>query len=129
MLKKPPEPILGSIDGDRYHSLADYRVNFSKWVDGVEFDIYASTVTDIASVPWFMRWLYDRASLGFTACFVHDFLMAVRGKFTDIHGEEIQLSWWDCHLIFLVAMRLDGIPPVRAHLAYLAVLLGNRPIF
>jgi Protein of unknown function (DUF1353) len=127
MLPKPPEPHLGSIDGDIYQSLEPYLVNFADWLAPLQFEIYRGTQTDIASVPWYLRWLYDRASMGFTAPFVHDFLCTAQGKFTNTQGQEIQLSWFDAQLFFLVAMRLDDIPPRRALLAFLAVLIGNRP--
>jgi hypothetical protein len=129
MLLKPPEPHIGSIDGDRYISLSPYMVNFADWMSGIQFEIDKGTVTDIASIPHHLRWMYDRASLGITAPFIHDFLCTSRGKYINTMGEEIQLSWFDTQLFFLVAMRLDGIPPLRALLAFLAVLIGNRPIW
>jgi Protein of unknown function (DUF1353) len=129
MLPKPPEPHIGSIDGDRYISLSPYMVNFADWMSGIQFEIYQGTVTDIASIPRPLRWMYDRASLGITAPFLHDFLCTSRGKYTNTMGQEMQLSWFDVHLFFLVAMRLDGIAKRRAFLAFLAVVLCNRPIW
>lgn len=129
MLPKPPEPILGSIDGNIYRSLSDYRVNFSDWLSPLEFTIAAGTITDIASIPWYLRWIYDRASLGLTAPFLHDFLCNQQGKCTSIDGEEVQLYWFDVHLFFLVAMRLDGISPFKSFTAFLIVLICNRPIW
>jgi hypothetical protein len=126
-LRKQPQPYLGSLDGDRYISLADYTVDFSDWFDGMQFTIAAGEVTDIASVPWWLRWMYDRASLGVFAPFLHDRFCLTQGKFTNVDGVEIQLSWEDVQLMFFVAMRLDSIPPRRAFLAYLAVLIFNRP--
>lgn len=128
-MRKPPEPHIGSIDGDRYISLAPYMVDFTQWMAGLQFEIYQGTVTDIASIPHALRWMYDRASLGISAPFLHDFLCTSRGRFTNTFGEDAQISWFDTHLFFLVAMRLDGIPPRRALLAFLAVLLANRPIW
>lgn len=127
MLSKPPEPHLGSIDGDTYRSLAPYLVDFSDWLDELEFIIYPETPTDIASVPWFARWLYDRASLGLSAPFIHDFLSTTRGRFTNTRGREIQLSWFATQVFFLVVMVIDRIPVRRAFLAFLAVVLFNRP--
>lgn len=124
---KPPEPHLGSIDGDRYQSLSPYMVNFADWMAPLQFEIYQGTQTDIASVPWYLRWLYDRASLGLTAPFFHDFLCTTKGKFINTQGTEVQISWFDAQMFFLNAMRLDGIPPRRAFLAFLAVIIGNRP--
>lgn len=127
MKNKPIQPHLGSIDGNNYQSLSTYRVDFSKWFDGLEFDIDAGTITDIASVPWYLRWMYDRASLGTFAPFLHDVLCEKKGKIVNTKGEEISLSWEDVQLAFFVAMRLDNIHPRRALLAYIAVLFGNRP--
>lgn len=128
-MRKPPQPYIGSLDGDRYISLADYTVDFSDWFDGMQFTIPAGEITDIASVPWWLRWLYDRASLGHAAPFLHDYLCEFRGKYINKKGEEIQLSWFDTHLMFLVTMRLDGVPKSRAFLAFVAVLICNRPIW
>jgi hypothetical protein len=127
MLNKPPEPILGSIDGDRYHSLTNYRVNFSAWLKGVEFDIYSHTPTDRASFPWWARLFCDRDSLGQTAVFIHDFFCTSQGKFTSVSGEQLRLTWGQVQVAFLLAMVLDGIPFNRAVLAFIAVVLGNRP--
>lgn len=128
-MKKPPEPIIGSIDGDQYVSLAPYMVDFTAWMAELQFEIHKGTITDIASIPRPLRWMYDRASLGFTAPYIHDFLCTCRGKFTNTFDKEVHVSWFDTHLFFLVAMRLDGIPPLRAFLAFLAVLIANRPIW
>lgn len=128
-MKKPPQPFLGSIDGDRYQSLTDYSVDFAEWFEDFDFVIYEGTITDIASVPWYLRWILDRASLGISAPFLHDYLCEIKGKYINKKGQQIQLSWFDSHLMFLVAMRLDGVPPLRAFLAFVAVLIGNRPIW
>jgi hypothetical protein len=128
-LPKPLEPILGSIDGDSYRSLTDYQVNFSDWLSPLEFTIAAGTITDIASIPWYLRWIHDRASLGLTAPFFHDFLLYHQGKYTSTNGEDIRLCWFDVHLFFLVAMRLDGISPWKSFIAFVIVLICNRPIW
>lgn len=128
-MRKPPQPYIGSIDGDRYVSLSPYMVDFADWMAGLQFEINEGTITDIASVPRCLRWAYDRASLGTSAPFYHDFLCTSKGKFTNTFGQEIQISWFDAQVFFLVAMRLDGIPTQRCLLAFLAVLLGNRPIW
>lgn len=128
-MSKPPQPKLGSIDGDIYYSLELYKVNFGDWMRELEFEIEAFTVTDIASIPWYLRWIYDRASLGLTAPFLHDWLCNNQGKYTNSSGKEVQLCWFDVHLFFLVAMRLDGISPIKSLLAFLIVLICNRPIW
>jgi hypothetical protein len=126
-MQKPPEPHIGSIDGDRYVGLKDYPVNFASILAELQFTIHKGTITDIATVPRWLRWMYDRASLGLTAPYIHDFFCTCRGRFIGRLGSEIQLSWFDAQVFFLIAMRLDGIPPRRALLAFLAVLIGNRP--
>lgn len=127
MIEKPPQPHIGSIPVDQFVGLSPYMANFGYWVSPIQFEIYEGTITDIASVPWYLRWLYDRASFGIVAPYIHDFLCTAKGQFTNTFGEEVKISWFDVHLFFLVAMRLDGIPPRRALLAFLAVLIGNRP--
>lgn len=129
MLPKPPEPHIGSIDGTTYISLSSYVVKFADWLAPLQFEIDKGTPTDIASVPWFLRCFCDRAGLGLTAPFFHDYMSERQGKLTNLDGKEIQISWFDTQLFFLVAMRLDGIPPMRAFLAFIAVLIANRPIW
>lgn len=126
-MRKPPEPILSSIDGYHYQSLLDYRVDFSDWLKGTEFEIYKETVTDRASIPWWAKWACDRDSLGQTAVFIHDFFCTSQGRFTDIYGANRRLTWGQVQVVFLLAMVLDGVPENRAFLAFVAVWLGNRP--
>lgn len=128
-LPKPPEPHIGSIDGRRYMVKYDYLANFADWMAPLQFLIPAGTITDIASVPWWLRWACDRAGLGITAPLLHDLLCALQGSYVNVYGQKVQLSWFDAHLFFLVAMRLDGIPAWKALLAFLVVLIGNRPIW
>jgi len=129
MAFKPPEPRLSSIDGDRFVSLDNYMCNFADWLAPYQFEIRAGTITDIASRPWYLRCFYDRSSLGWIAPFVHDFLCTAKGKYINTFGNEIQISWLGAHVLFLGLMLIDGIPPRRAFLAFVAVLIRNRPIW
>jgi Protein of unknown function (DUF1353) len=75
MLPNPPDPKLESIDGDTYTLAESYPVEFGYWLSDLQFEIPAGTITDLASIPWYLRWINDRASLGILAPLVHDFLI------------------------------------------------------
>lgn len=123
----PPDPRLESIDGDTYQLPNQYQARFSDWLQDLQFEIPAGTITDLASIPWFVRWINDRASLGILAPVIHDYLTSNQGQVINLKGELIKLSWFDTHLYFLVAMRIDGVHPARAFIAFIGVLIGNRP--
>jgi Protein of unknown function (DUF1353) len=125
MLKNPPDPQLESIDGDTYQLSAPFAVKYNYWFRELQFEIPAGTVTDLASIPWFLRWIHDRASLGVLAPVIHDYLCDRRGKVTNIQGEPIQLTWFEVQLYFLLAMHFDGIVWHRALIAFLGVLIGS----
>lgn len=129
MLSKPSKTPIAPVEGEMYMFLEDYQVDFAKMLAPLQFVITKGTITDLASVPWYFRWLIDRYDLGDVAPPIHDVLCESQGKFVTEDGTVIQLSWFDVHLFFLVAMRLDGISPTKALLAFLAVLLRNRPIW
>jgi Protein of unknown function (DUF1353) len=121
----PPDPQLESIDGDTYQISAAFQAKFSYWLRDLQFEIPAGTITDLASIPWFIRWINDRASLGILAPVIHDYLCDRRGKVINLNGDAIQLTWFDVHLYFLVAMRIDGISWHRSLLAFIGVVVGG----
>ena len=124
-MKKLPSPILESIDGDRFQLTQDFLVKFGYWMREYQFVIPRGFNTDIASVPWWLRSVCDRASLGLIAPVCHDFICEKRGKITSLQGEELQVGWFEANLLFLILMRLDGVHWKRAFLAFLAVTLGS----
>jgi len=125
MLVNPPDPQLESLDGSTYRLTADYRVDFAKWLLGLQFTIPEGFVTDIASVPRPLRWLFDRADLGLLAPVIHDYLCENKGQVTGHNGETIIVNWFDSALLFLILMRIDGIPWFKALCAFLAVVIGG----
>ncbi len=123
---KPPSPRLQNIDGDKYRLEEPYIAKFGYWLRDLQFEIPAGFETDLASIPWFLRQFGDRACLGFTAVVIHDYLCSVEGKFINLDGVEIQLSWFQVQLYFLVALELDNVPWRRSLAAFLGVIAGNR---
>ncbi|WP_310410587.1 DUF1353 domain-containing protein [Chamaesiphon sp. OTE_8_metabat_110] len=123
---KPPSPKIDSIDGDKYRLEETYIAKYGYWLKDLQFEIPAGFETDLASIPWFLRSLGDRACLGFTPVIIHDYLCSVEGKFINLDGIEIQLSWFQVQLYFLVALELDGVPWRRSLAAFLGVIAGNR---
>jgi hypothetical protein len=121
----PKDPKLEGIDGDSYAVAEDFTVQIGYWIKEVQFVIPAGERTDIASVPWWFRWAYDRASLNILGPTIHDFLCDRQGKFINLEGKKIQLSWFKVHVYFFLILLIDGVPERRAFLAFLAVLLGG----
>jgi hypothetical protein len=121
----PPDPKLESIDGDTYQLAEAYPVEFGLWLCDLEFSIPAGTITDLASIPWYLRWIIDRASLGILPALVHDFLCDRRGKVQTLYGETIQVSWFDANVLFLILMRIDGVNHWRAFWAFVGVTIGS----
>jgi hypothetical protein len=116
---------LESIDGDTYQLAEPFACKFGYWLREYQFEIPAGMPTDIASVPWFLRFFLDRASLGTCAPVVHDYLCNQRGRVRSLQGDLLEIGWFDVSVLFLILMRLDGIKPSRAFLAFLAVLVGG----
>lgn len=125
----PKDPRIESVDGDTYILSEPFEswlgMWIGDWVSEIDFTIPAGERTDIASVPWGFRWIYDRASLGFLGPINHDILCKEEGRLINRAGKRIQLSWFKVHLCFLLLMLMDGIPERRAFLAFVAVLIGG----
>lgn len=124
-MENPPDPVLESVDGDRYRVVETFVVKYNYWFRELQFEIPDGYITDLASIPWFVRWICDRASLGLLAPLVHDYLCDRRGRFVNIQREVVQLTWFQVHLYFLVAMQLDGINWQRSLVAFIGVLIGG----
>lgn len=77
--------------------------------------IPAGFPTDGASVPWWARWKLDPWGRVGLAAVLHDYLLTVPG-----------LPKWEADLLFLYALRSQGIPAFQATVMYLAVRL-RRP--
>lgn len=120
-----PVPQLSTHNGNIYILDDIYIINFSK---SFNFDIVIPKdyQTDLASVPRVLRWVIDKASLGLVAPLVHDYVCYMKGKLTDTNGIEYQLSWFECHLLFLIAMNITGIDWFRATMSFLIVLIGVK---
>lgn len=123
----PRDPVLESVDGDTYKLNQEFSawigLWIGDWIEDLDFIVPAGEVTDIASIPWWLRWAHDRASLGILGPVIHDRLCAVEGKVINARGEKMQLSWLETHTCFLLLMWMDGIDQKRAFLAFAAVVL------
>lgn len=76
-------------------------------------------VSDLASVPWFGRWLVPRAGRHNRAAVLHDWLFYLRG-----HGRA-PCSRWEADNLMLEAMRVDRVRFTRRWLIRFALLLGS----
>jgi hypothetical protein len=73
-------------------------------------------VTDGASIPWFARGLVDVWGRDGRPAILHDWLWGQR-------------DWpkWLIDLVFLLALKAEGVSDLRATLMYLAVRTAHRP--
>jgi hypothetical protein len=124
-MSKPPTPRLNDLDGDKYALGEDYSVKFGYWLRDLQFMIPEGFESDLASIPWFLRWFIDRASLGIFPPIFHDYLCDKRGKIINLQGEEIQLTPFQVNLFFLLAMQAVGISTSRSLIAFMGVLIGS----
>jgi hypothetical protein len=120
-----PIPQLSTNDGNIYILKDRYVINFSKYFN---FDIVVpkNYKSDLASVPKLLRWIIDRASLGLVAPLLHDYICFKKGRIISIDGAMYELTWFECHLLFLLVMNITGIHWFRATLCFLAVLIGVK---
>lgn len=125
MLINPPDPDFESIDGDSKSLKTSFDVKIPYWLRQIQFRIPAGFVSDGASVPRLLRWVYDRQSLGSIAPLTHDFLCEYEGVFINLQGEVIQLPWYAVHTIFLVCMLIDGVSCPKLFNCFVAVMLGG----
>lgn len=119
----PPDPHLESIDGDNFRLVETYSAKLAYMLREVQCEIPAGFVSDLASIPRVVRWKYDRASLGFLAVLIHDYLCKHDGVFTNLQGRRVRLGSMAVHAIFLILMLIDGIPPERAFECFVAVVV------
>jgi len=83
--------------------------------NGEWITIPKGTVTDGASVPWMLRWLFPQMGKYSKASLAHDYLYDNRiGSRADAD--------WD----FYLWMRQDGVPQWKAVLFTLAVVIGGK---
>lgn len=76
----------------------------------------AGFTTDLASAPWFMRWLLDLEGANRRVAIVHDFLYGLPGcsrfladSLLRAAMEDIGISWWR-RLIVFYGVRVFGAP-------------------
>ena len=72
-------------------------------------------VSDLASIPWFLRWLYPPDGIWGPAAVVHDWLYSQ----PEVSRRVADRIFWD-------HMREDGVPWFRAMLFYWGVRLFGR---
>ena len=96
---------------------------------------------DLASIPFFFRWLIERHDLSLVAPLVHDYLythngygsFAVTDRFGITRKIQKKYSRKQCDDFFLELMEAEGVPKWRRKTAYRAVrlfggLFWNNPV-
>ncbi len=113
----PADP--ASRERERYELMADYELQL--WfdsdygTDGITVLVPQGTVTDFASVPRWLWWLYPPDGPWQAAAVVHDYLYASSA-----------CSRFLADAIFRAAMEADGVPWWRAAILYYAVRIFGR---
>jgi Protein of unknown function (DUF1353) len=83
--------------------------------DGVRWTAPAGALTDGASVPRLLWWLFDPYCGKYReAAVVHDEYCRNKTR-----------AWWRVHWMFYVAARCAGAPRLEASLMYLGILVGG----
>lgn len=78
------------------------------------FTVFAGFVTDLASIPRALRWMLNPNGKSRRAAVLHDFL------YTGQH-----LSRKDSDLLFLAALKADGVSLIQRQLLYRGVRMGG----
>lgn len=105
--------------GQRYQVLTPLIFDF----DGDYYVVPVGFETDLASVPWFMRWLIaPDASYIRSASVLHDYLYSL--KSTEYHVPRREAD-----RIFYFAMRSKGATRTFALMAYTAVRVFGGPLY
>jgi hypothetical protein len=87
--------------------------------DGRLWTVPEGFVCDLASVPWFGRWLVPRAGRHNRAAVLHDWLFYLRAR------GELQLTRNQADGLMMQAMRADGVRPTRRALIRSALFAGS----
>jgi hypothetical protein len=124
MKRDIPIPQFRDVDGDKFLLDEDYPVKFVLWFRGSQFLIPAGFQSDLSSIPWFLRWWIDRASLGLVPPLIHDYMCDNRGKFISMSGDMIEIERLEVNIIFLLTMLLSGVKFDRAITAFVGVCIG-----
>jgi hypothetical protein len=83
------------------------------------FVIRPGFITDLASTPGFLAWLFPAADQAYLlAAILHDYLCRV-----EVPAERI--SSHDADGLFLRVLQEEGVKPVKAHLMWAAVRIGS----
>ncbi|WP_375262750.1 DUF1353 domain-containing protein [Palleronia sp.] len=126
LLIRPQAQLLERLGEDGDYILArDYDVEVV--VDGEPRTITAprGLITDLTSVPWWLRWFVGRVGPWLEAAIIHDWLY-VAWRVVGHIPTETDRAFAD--RVMLLAMEAAGVKPVRRQAIYLAVrTFGGRP--
>ena len=86
--------------------------------------VTAGYVTDFATVPWFVQWVLPRTGKWTRAAVLHDVLCSrVAEAYWTGRTPAVNAVDTD-RIVFLRALREEGVDPVRRELLYMGVRLG-----
>ena len=114
------------VSGSGYKLLAPFQYHLSAPGSMLVVDVPKGFLTDLASVPWVLRWLFPPDGVWAKAAVVHDWGYAC-GDLSLPDGSKIKPSkfWWD--VIFLEAMSVLKVPRLTRWTFFVAVrAFGGR---
>lgn len=112
-----------------YQVTKSFRFYWSDSKSGPYVEIPAGAITNFASIPKYLRWLWKPNGDGVKmASTVHDLMVGEFGtKVPIMKDEEVvrYATWEEAALWFRAALRVRGCPGYRRQLFYRAVLLNG----
>lgn len=114
------EPDLLALDTGEFSLKDDLIYEYVGTIKDINFRIVVPTgfVTDFATIPWYARVFINKTGPWNKASALHDWLYTSQG-----------LSRSIADALFLEAMELHGVPLIKRHLMYLAVLLFANNVY
>ena len=100
-------------DQNLYKLGEDYEATL---INGQTITIPKGFVSDGATIPWYIRFIFTQMGIYFPACVVHDYLY-----FTRLLGSRVVTD-----VQFLYDMVRCGMKKAKAELFYIAVRLGGK---
>ena len=122
MERFPDELILRKLNGPEW----EVREAFRYWSTRLQawITVPPEFTTDLTSVPWFARWYVSVDGEHTKAALVHDWLyvLASETAFPNVTRKEADR-------IFLEALEVRGVGPIKRRVMYAAVRLGGGRTF
>ncbi len=122
MERFPENLVLRKLNGRAWALAAPFRyrsTTLARWIE-----VPAGFETDLASVPWFARWYVSVDGDHTKPALIHDFLYSESSA-----GAFPGVTRRDADRVFLEALAVRGVAPIRRHILHAAVRIGGGKSF